>query len=52
MASGHYWKGTNKIGNTKQKTNKKIQTNKKKWAYECVLLCESEFSVSEKPSQL
>jgi len=29
MASGHYWKGTNKIGNTKQKTNKKIQTNKK-----------------------
>ena len=31
MASGHYWKGTNKIGNTKQKnkqTNKFKQTKK------------------------
>ena len=29
MASGHYWKGTNKIGNTKQKTNKKFKQTKK-----------------------
>lgn len=52
MASGHYWKGTNKIGNTKQKNKQKNSNKQKKWAYECVLLCESEFSVSEKPSQL
>ena len=30
MASGHYWKGTNKIGNTKQKNKQTKNSNKQK----------------------